>query len=244
MHRFSDTELEVLLQDTESDQVERKQSFKGETLKKARQAVCAFANDLPNHNKAGILFVGACDDGRPSNEPISDHLLRSLADMKTDGNILPLPVLSVEKRVLNGADMAVVTVMPSDMPPVKYDGRIWIRTGPRRSIAYLCQQYSLRLVRPITICDTWVKRIPAVYREAVLGEASTTTVIKEDDPYCLATTKHYRSIVQMAQEHRKPMFSLTPADGALGSHAGAVQDAKKDFRRLAEVMAARINMPV
>jgi len=31
--------------------------------------------------------------------------------------------------------MAIVTVMPSDMPPVKYDGRIWIRTGPRRSIA-------------------------------------------------------------------------------------------------------------
>ena len=33
------------------------------------------------------------------------------------------------------AEMAIVTVMPSDMPPVKYDGRIWVRTGPRRSIA-------------------------------------------------------------------------------------------------------------
>ncbi|HSN23379.1 MAG TPA: ATP-binding protein, partial [Methylomicrobium sp.] len=66
---------------------------------------------------------------------ITDQLLRSLADIKTDGNILPLPVLSVEKRVLKGAEMAVVTVMPSDMPPVKYDGRIWIRTGPRRSVA-------------------------------------------------------------------------------------------------------------
>ncbi len=31
--------------------------------------------------------------------------------------------------------MAIVTVMPSDMPPVKFEGRIWIRTGPRRSIA-------------------------------------------------------------------------------------------------------------
>jgi len=55
--------------------------------------------------------------------------------METDGNILPLPVLSVEKRTLRGADMAVATVMPSDMPPVKYDGRVWVRTGPRRSIA-------------------------------------------------------------------------------------------------------------
>ncbi len=55
--------------------------------------------------------------------------------MKTDGNILPLPVLSVEKRNLKGAEMAIITVMPSDMPPVKYEGRIWIRTGPRRSVA-------------------------------------------------------------------------------------------------------------
>ncbi|MCB1640071.1 MAG: transcriptional regulator, partial [Thiothrix sp.] len=66
---------------------------------------------------------------------VTDQLLLALADMKTDGNILPLPVMTVEKRSLKGAEMAVVTVMPSDMPPVKYDGRIWVRTGPRRSIA-------------------------------------------------------------------------------------------------------------
>lgn len=135
MKRFSDLELEALLNDTESDLAERKKSFKGDTPKKGRQAVCAFANDLPNYNKPGVLFIGAWDDGSPSNEPITDELLRTLADIKTDGNILPLPVLSVEKRVLKGSEMAVVTVMPSDMPPVKYDGRIWIRTRPRRSIA-------------------------------------------------------------------------------------------------------------
>jgi ATP-dependent DNA helicase RecG len=83
----------------------------------------------------GVLFIGAKDDGTPSHEPITDKMLLALADMKTDGNILPLPVLSVEKRILQGAEMAVVTVMPSDMPPVKFEGRIWIRTGPRRAIA-------------------------------------------------------------------------------------------------------------
>ncbi len=135
MKRFSDIELEALLNDTESDLAERKQSFKGDAPKKCRQAVCAFANDLPNHNQPGVLFIGARDDGSPANEPITDELLRALADMKTDGNILPLPVISVEKRILKKAEMAVVTVMPSDMPPVKYEGRIWIRTGPRRAIA-------------------------------------------------------------------------------------------------------------
>lgn len=135
MKRYSDLELLNLLDSLESDRVERKESFKGEVPKKARQAVCAFANDLPNHNKPGVLFIGAKDNGEPAGLQVTDQLLRTLADIKTDGNILPLPVLSVEKRILKEAEMAVITVLPSDMPPVKYEGRIWIRTGPRRSTA-------------------------------------------------------------------------------------------------------------
>ncbi|KAI5915826.1 MAG: putative DNA binding domain-containing protein [Nitrospira sp.] len=135
MQRLTDHELLALLDDVESDCAERKESFKGDIPKKARQAVCAFANDLPGHNRPGVLFIGVKDNGEPSGLEVTDQLLMSLADMKTDGNILPLPVLSVEKRALKGAEIAVVTVMPSDMPPVKYDGRIWIRTGPRRALA-------------------------------------------------------------------------------------------------------------
>lgn len=135
MKRYTDLELENLLNSTETDRVERKRSFKGDTPTKARQAVCAFANDLPNYNEPGVLFIGAEDDGTPSHEPITDELLLSLADMKTDGNILPLPAMTVEKRTLKNAEMAVVTVLPSDMPPVKFSGRIWVRTGPRRGIA-------------------------------------------------------------------------------------------------------------
>ena len=63
MIQFTDQELLTLLNDLESDRVERKQSFKGNVPKKARQAVCAFANDLPNYNKAGVLFIGVNDDG-------------------------------------------------------------------------------------------------------------------------------------------------------------------------------------
>jgi ATP-dependent DNA helicase RecG len=134
MQRLSDEELTKLLDDIESDRTERKESFSDP--KKVREAVCAFVNDLPNHNEPGVFFIGAKDrDGEPSGTPITDELIRNLADMKTDGNILPLPALTVEKRILKGAEMVVVTLMPSDMPPVRYDGRIWVRTGSRRSIA-------------------------------------------------------------------------------------------------------------
>src|SRR5882762_2324552 len=123
MIRYSDEELSALLNDLESDLTERKESFKGESPKRARQAVCAFANDLPNHNKPGVLFIGAKDNGLSSGEKITDQMLLGLAYIRSDGNILPLPVLSVEKRIVKGAEVVAVTVMPSDTPPVKYEGR-------------------------------------------------------------------------------------------------------------------------
>jgi len=135
VYRYSDEELIKFLADIESDLVERKRSFKNDA-EKIRQTVCAFANDLPGHDRPGILFIGAEDNGEPSNIIVDDELILTLADMRDDGNILPMPVMTVEKRILKGANMAIVTVMPSDMPPVRYKGQIWIRVGARRAIAH------------------------------------------------------------------------------------------------------------
>lgn len=132
---YPDHELEQMLSDLESDLIERKETFRGEAPRTVREAVCAFANDLPDHRRAGVVFVGAGDDGSPSGLEITDDLLLQLADMKTDGNILPPPTLTVEKRTLRGHAIAVVTVQPSDSPPVRYKGRIYIRVGPRRAVA-------------------------------------------------------------------------------------------------------------
>jgi hypothetical protein len=109
-------------------------------------------------------------------------------------------------------------------------------------IGYLCQQHSVRLDRPVKAYDKWVQRIPSVYREAVLNETPVPNLKQDQDPHCLATIKHYRSLIPMAQEHRKPIFSLSSADGAIGSHANAVTDAQKDFRLLAQKIAAKIEM--
>ena len=99
--------------------------------------MCAFANDRPNHGIPSVLFIGANDKGEPLTIDVSDRLLQTLSDIKTDGRIVPPPTLTVQKRVLKGADVAVVTVWPADAPPVTFDGRIWIRVGPRRGVASL-----------------------------------------------------------------------------------------------------------
>lgn len=94
---LTDDELLALIMDLESDRAERKQAWRGDAPEKGRQAVCAFANDLPNHAQPGVLFVGVKDDGTPMGPEfvVSDELLMTLADIKTDGKINPPPTLTV-----------------------------------------------------------------------------------------------------------------------------------------------------
>ena len=135
MRDFTDAELMQIIADDESDRIEFKESLSGSAAKDIREAICAFANDLPRHEKPGFVFVGVKKDKTIVGVSVTDELLRQLADMKTDGNIVPPPSLTVEKRNLKGKDVAVVKVEPSDSPPVRFKGTIYIRTGPRRGIA-------------------------------------------------------------------------------------------------------------
>ena len=105
---MDDRDLQALLRDLESDRVERKESIAERD--RVRQAICAFANDLPDHRKPGVVFVGVHDDGTCAHLTITDQLLLTLADMRSDGNILPFPTMTVQKRTLDGCDVVVVTV--------------------------------------------------------------------------------------------------------------------------------------
>ena len=124
-----------LLQEGESDRVEFKSALSGNTRNEIQEAICAFANDLPDHREPGVIFVGVHDDGSIADLPITDDLLRQLAGMRTEGNIVPPPTMAVEKLSLGGGDVAAVTVQPSDSPPVRYRGRVHVRVGPRRGTA-------------------------------------------------------------------------------------------------------------
>lgn len=127
-------ELRQLLADLESDRVERTVSTRD--TDKFCEAICAFANDMPAHNLPGYLVIGARDkDGKVEGVEVSDQLLQQLSGCADSGQIVPLPSMSVQKLSLSEGDVAVVVVRPSDVPPVRYRGRVWIRRGPRRAIA-------------------------------------------------------------------------------------------------------------
>jgi len=130
---MTDDELLALFRLPESDRVERKENLADRD--RVRQAICAHANDLPNHQATGVVFVGQRDDLSCAGLAVDDQLLLVLAGFRADGRLLPFPTMHVRRTTIDGCDVAVVEVQPSDNPPVRFDGRTWIRVGPRRAIA-------------------------------------------------------------------------------------------------------------
>ncbi len=114
--------------------------------------------------------------------------------------------------------------------------------GRMKPLGYIVQQHSVRLSRPVKAYDRWVNRMPEEYGRNLLEQEAPFPASPREDEHCLATVKHYRSLVRMGQESRKPIFDLTTADGAIGSHAAAVHEARRDFRALAKLIVEKAGL--
>lgn len=122
-----------LLADMESDNIERTTSVREDKL---GPAVCALSNDFPNRRTSGYILLGVNDDGSLAGMTWRDDDLQKIGNVKVNGNVLPQPSMVVsEVFKLPQGEVVVVEVKPSKYPPVRYDGRCWIRVGPRRAKA-------------------------------------------------------------------------------------------------------------
>ena len=178
---INEDQLRGLLTDLETDRVERTTSITN--TDKFCEAVCAFANDLPNHRQPGYLLIGVNNDGSLAGLTVTDDLLLRLGGIRSDGNVLPQPHMNVAKFTLEGGDVAVVEVHPSDLPPVRYKGRIYIRIGPRKAVANeqeervlterrvaLARSFDARPCPEATLNDLALGQFDAYRREAVAAD--------------------------------------------------------------------------
>lgn len=127
----------------------------------------------------------------------------------------------------------LLTKAPTDLPMPR---------GVMQPIGYIVMQHGILDTRPVKAYKRWMDRIPSIYREVVLDERAPHSPIVADDPYCLALLKHYRSLMPMAMEARKPIFFLKSADGAIGAHIEAVRSCYKDFQKLATKIAVKVDI--
>jgi ATP-dependent DNA helicase RecG len=132
---ITEEKVKELLLDIESDLIERTISVRENKL---GPAVCALSNDFPNHKQTGYILLGVNDDGQLAGMKWNDDELQTIGNVKTNGNVLPQPSLVVSPVFkFDSGEVVVIQVTPSPYPPVRYDGRCWIRIGPRRDKATL-----------------------------------------------------------------------------------------------------------
>ncbi|MFQ3536216.1 MAG: RNA-binding domain-containing protein [Aggregatilineales bacterium] len=125
---LSDEELLALWRSGESDRVEFKRSAKD--LDKIRENICALANDLPESQEVGVIFIGLEDEGSCTGLTITREMVEKISNLHNEGRILPPPSFDVQKRTLDGCPVLVVMVQPSRALPVYCDGRVFVRIGP------------------------------------------------------------------------------------------------------------------
>jgi len=109
--------------------------------------------------------------------------------------------------------------------------------GEMQPVGYVLMQHAERLGSPTKAYAKWQARLSTGYCESVLDRAAGDVL---PDPNQIQMIKHYRSLMPMAMERRKPMFKLTSADGAIGAHQANVQQCSMDFERLCREIAKRV----
>jgi chromosome partitioning protein len=116
--------------------------------------------------------------------------------------------------------------------------------GKMMPLGYVVLQFGIRDSRPVKAYDKWSRRIPETFNAAVIGEDAQLQIDYGHDSNCLGLLKHYRSLMPMAMEARKPIFHLKAADGAIGAHTYSVKDCEVDFRSLAEAILEKLHSVV
>jgi len=101
-------ELQELLTSTETYRVER--TISTGNMDKFSEAICAFSNDMPNSRKNGYLIIGAHNNGSLCGLKVDDALMKKISGIRSDGNILPVPVMNTDKFTFDDGDLLVVEV--------------------------------------------------------------------------------------------------------------------------------------
>jgi chromosome partitioning protein len=124
--------------------------------------------------------------------------------------------------------------------------KLALPSGEMNPAGYVVMQHAVRLDRPVKAYAKWSAQIPGEFHKSVLNDIAKKKLTVDNDPYCLASLRNYRSLMPYSQDAGKPMFDLKAADGVLGGHVEAVRQCFQHFKELALAIAkaTQIDVPI
>ena len=116
---------------------------------------------------------------------------------------------------------------------------VLLPSGTMQPLGYVVLQHAARRANePARAYKRFTDRFPGEFHAALLDDSAPAGA----DPYQLSLLRHYRILLPLAMEARKPVFELKAADGAIGSHAATGKDAYAAFAELAQMIASRLGI--
>jgi ATP-dependent DNA helicase RecG len=133
---LSDDEIKELFFSLESDRVERKRTYEKSNAENIKKTICAFSNDLQNHKKDSVIFIGQDDDLSCANLLINDDLIQTIHADVTSGNIQPRPNVQIKQNIIiNDCKLIAIIVTPNSNAPVNFKGSVYVRVGSSNALA-------------------------------------------------------------------------------------------------------------
>lgn len=114
-----------------------------------------------------------------------------------------------------------------------------IPDGNIRPTGYIIIQHTERRPFPFIAFQNWAEKIPQPYRKYILNINEDSSISNQPDNNEIGRVKNYQSLLPMAHDAGKPIFSLKPAEGAIGAHAQGVTKCYLEFKKLAENLLNR-----
>lgn len=161
---------------------------------------------------------------------------------------------ALNRTALSASDLVVIPIAPDPfaiqaLRPLGPTLASWRRgameiaelAGAMDPLGYVVMQAAMRLQRPVRTYERWLRRVPEEYYRSVLADPLLPPPIAQDPRY-LGIMRHYHGLALLARDVGKPMFHLLPADGATGSHTGAIWRCREDFETLTRTLLDRAGL--
>jgi chromosome partitioning protein len=117
----------------------------------------------------------------------------------------------------------------------------WPDDGPR-PLGYVVQKLLTYSARPSDSSDRSMSRIPLEFDRWIAKSLDPSPRSPVEDEHCLGVIASFGPLAPNAVEVHRPVFHLTPAEGAVGGMMRLVQRARVDYEHVARAIARRIGI--
>jgi len=119
-----------------------------------------------------------------------------------------------------------------------------IQNGKPAFAGYVSSQFNIYRQKETKAWQAWTEKVPTKIKTEIVDKLKARdaklVIQLNGNEYHLGNMKNYHSLAPLSQTSKKPIFELTLADGAFGTHAQSVEKCRVEYEELAKKVIAKL----